>query len=421
MILTMISRNLLRNRLRTLLTTAAIAIPMSIFVLCVGAVDVIEQTLDSASAELRLATHHKVTFTNLLPDRCGREIEAADPERTRILAVCNMRWYGGRIGSNPYPIQGLAADPAAFPLVYADIGMTAEENELWFELRNGVLVDFVTAQYFGLEVGQEFTLRGSLPPYPDLRLRVIKIVDNPNYRQVALFRKDYAEEVSKSYPFPWQPGSHLILTRCAPGADLAEVAALIDRTFAGTPHETRTQEEKQFNRQFIEAIGPVQGVLLAVAGVVVVVVLLAAANTMGMVFRERTRELAALKAIGFSRGRVFALVMGEGVFLAVTAGVVGTLVPAVLLNSGLAADIINSEPVRQLYHQAANELPAEKALSAADTGLDPFLYAFSRMTIPTSSVWTALIASVVVGLLATLIPARSAMRLNTVMALRQAA
>jgi putative ABC transport system permease protein len=53
--------------------------------------------------------------------------------------------------------------------------------------------------------------------------------------------------------------------------------------------------------------------------------MLVSANTMAMSVRSRTREVAVLKTLGFTRRRVLSMFVSESVALAVAGGVVGIL------------------------------------------------------------------------------------------------
>ena len=52
-------------------------------------------------------------------------------------------------------------------------------------------------------------------------------------------------------------------------------------------------------------------------------ILLVTGNTMAQAVRERTGELGVLKAIGFTNGRIVALVLAESCLLTVLGGLVG--------------------------------------------------------------------------------------------------
>src|SRR5215470_3363978 len=101
-------QNLRRNRLRTSLTAVAFALPMAIFVAAISLVVALVQISEANARELRLAVHHKATLINLLPEGHRRKIEALDPDRKRLTAVCGMRWFGGKLPNTQNVVQSLA-------------------------------------------------------------------------------------------------------------------------------------------------------------------------------------------------------------------------------------------------------------------------------------------------------------------------
>ena len=117
-------QNLRRNPLRTALTAVAFALPMAVFVLALSLVVGFVRTSAALEQELRLGVHHRVSLTNFLPDGHRRKIEELDPQRTRLRAVCGMRWFGGRVPGTQQTLQSLAADVDTLPVVYSDIGLT---------------------------------------------------------------------------------------------------------------------------------------------------------------------------------------------------------------------------------------------------------------------------------------------------------
>jgi len=73
-------------------------------------------------------------------------------------------------------------------------------------------------------------------------------------------------------------------------------------------------------------LGNVKAFILSICGAVVFAILLVSANTMAMSIRERTREVAVLKTLGFTRGTVLSLFVGEAVVLSLVGGILGSLV-----------------------------------------------------------------------------------------------
>jgi putative ABC transport system permease protein len=85
------------------------------------------------------------------------------------------------------------------------------------------------------------------------------------------------------------------------------------------------------------------GIFGFMGAVLVIVVLLACANTMTMAAAERTREIGTLRAIGTPPGKVRAMFVAEGVLLALAGCVVGAVL-ALLVRAGLNASHVMLPP-----------------------------------------------------------------------------
>ena len=83
--------------------------------------------------------------------------------------------------------------------------------------------------------------------------------------------------------------------------------------------------EQAFQQMFTEMVGNVQAFIRNTALAVVFSLVCVAGNAMAMSLRERTREIAVLKAIGFQRGTVLRLVLGEALAIALFGGFLGAM------------------------------------------------------------------------------------------------
>jgi putative ABC transport system permease protein len=164
-----------------------------------------------------------------------------------------------------------------------------------------------------------------------------------------------------------------------------EVAQRLDAMFANSPNETKTATEKAFVAGFAKQIGDIGSIMIAIAGAVLFTILLVAANTMAQAIRERTNELAILKTLGFSEGRILALVLLESLLIAAIGGGLGLLV----------------------------SLPIISAVSLQTNGLIPPLF------LPREDVVMGALIIVALGVLTGLWPALQASRLKIVDALRR--
>jgi putative ABC transport system permease protein len=381
-------QNLKRNRLRTSLTVVAFALPMAIFVLAISMVVALARTSSNLERELRLAVHSRITIINFLPDGYRRKIEELDPEHHLLRAVCGMRWFGGRVPDRPNALQSLAADADTLPIVYSEIGLTPDELDRWNHRKDAAIISPDLEEQYGWNVGDRVQLESSIPPYLKLDFTIIKIWAGSPFRTVFYFRRDYLVDSLERAGFPGA-GCSIFWVKCVSAAALHELQGRIDSYFADTPDATKSEDENAFISGFITAIGDIPSLARAMALVVVCIIALVAGNTMMMSFRERTRELAVFKAIGFQSPRVFLIVLSESVMLALLGSLVG-IVPVV---AGLLV-------IPHKYLSYGAFAPPQPSLAA---------------------VAGSLAIGLVVGLAAGVWPAYQALRLRTTDALRTVA
>ena len=117
---------------------------------------------------------------------------------------------------------------------------------------------------------------------------------------------------------------------------VSRVATAIDEQFRNAPRPTKSESEHAFQLGFVAMLGNVKAFILSICLAVVFAILLVSATTMAMSVRERTREVAVLKTLGFTRKIILGLFVGESVALSLAGGVLGTGI-AFLLVSGAAA------------------------------------------------------------------------------------
>jgi putative ABC transport system permease protein len=93
--------------------------------------------------------------------------------------------------------------------------------------------------------------------------------------------------------------------------------------FQNSPDETKTQPEKEFALGFAKQIGDIGALVTRILIAVFFTLLILTGNTMAQSIRERIPELAILKTLGFSDGKVTLLVLAEALLLLGLGGVLG--------------------------------------------------------------------------------------------------
>ena len=380
-------QNLRRSPLRTILTGVAFALPMAIFVAAISMVANLRLMAAANEKELRLAVTNRVTLINLLPEGMRRQIEELDPEKSRITAVCGMRWFGGRRPNSQDMLTALASDVDTFPVVYSEVGMTPAEIEQWQRERRAAVIGGNLAREFKWKLGDLVSLESSIPPYLSLPFVVVKIMPEEAKANLLYFRRDYLEESLKAANFT-ASGCNIFWVKARNSQALHELQKIVDDRFAHSSNETQSQDENAFINNFVQSSGDLPGLFQAMSLVVVLIITMIGGNTVMMSFRERVGELAVFKAIGFHSSRVFLLVLGESLLLALGGSLAG-IVPVSLL--------LWAFPVR-----------------------GTFLGGMGSLTISPFGVIGALVLAGVIGFLAGVWPAYQALRLKTVDALRTA-
>lgn len=323
-------QNLRRNPLRSALTAVAFALPMAVFVAAISFVVALGRIARENERQLRLGVHHKVSIINMLPEGMRRKIEAIDPNRERMVAVCGMRWFGGRVPGTPNTLQSLAADADTFRIIYSNLALSDEEAAQWQRERRAAVVGRGTAERYGWRLGDRVVLESTIPPYLSLEFRIVKIMSDPAQATFFFFRRDYLEESLREKGID-SPRCNIFWVKCRSAAAMRSLQKDIDALFANSPDETKSEDENALVAGFTQAAGDIPGLMRAMAVVVVFVVALVAGNTMMMSFRERTRELAVFKAIGFQSRRIFVIVLAESLMLSMIGAVAGIVPTAVVL------------------------------------------------------------------------------------------
>jgi putative ABC transport system permease protein len=266
----------------------------------------------SVESSERLVVRHRVSLTFSLPGFYREKIRAIPG----VVSVVPVSWFGG-IYKDQKPENFFAqfgTDPDEFFKTFRDLQMPEDQIKAWQRDRQGVIVDDSLVQKYGWKLGDRIVLQGNIYPV-DLELNIRGIFhSNPDDKAV-YFNTKYVEEAVSF--FKGQAGTFSILA--ASPADVSKIASTVDDMFRNSPQPTKTESEKAFGLEFVA----MKAFILSICSAVVFATLLVSANTMAMSIRERTREVAVLKTLGFTKRGVLGLFVSEAVALSLGGGVLG--------------------------------------------------------------------------------------------------
>ncbi len=281
----------------------------------------------AAAAPDRLIVYNKAFLTQPLPLSYLQRIQGVPG----VSAATYAGWFGGRISertSDFFP--SFFADQATYLDVFRDFLLPAEQLEAWKRDPCGAVIGRALADRFGWKVGDRIAMKGDLYP-GDWAFTVRGVYEGrtPEVDTTALafgFRclNERAPEGLKD-----QVGFFGL--RIDDPARSAQVAAAVDALFANSPSPTKTESERSFQLGFVAMSGAIVEALRGVSYVVLAVMLLVVSNTLAMAVRERTTELATLRALGFQRPFLFALMATESAAIALASAALGAAASPALI------------------------------------------------------------------------------------------
>jgi putative ABC transport system permease protein len=160
----------------------------------------------------------------------------------------------------------------------------------------------------------------------NLELTLLGIYDDPDESETLFFHYKYLRELLKN--LGWGEAADLVgvlLVQAHSPEAAATVAVAIDRGFENSPFPTKTEAERLWQLSFISFLGELKKFLLAMSAALTFTVVLVSANTVSMSVRERVREIATLKVLGFTKAAILGTILGESALISLLGGAGGLL------------------------------------------------------------------------------------------------
>ena len=315
-----IVKNALRNVRRLLLTVLSVAVSLFMFCTLMTVLTELERDDPSEVAHLRLVVRRATSLADPLPESYGPKLAAIPGVR----AVHPMNWFGGLYIDERNFFANFAVNPKTLFTLFPENVTTPSERDAFQRDRTGAMVGQTLAEQFGWKRGDKVTLLGTIYPV-DLEFTIRAIYTNDIDDRAFFFHQEYFEEAMGR---PGRVGTFWLLAERP--EQLPRIAETVDAMFRNTDAETKTETEQSFRNSFVAMLGNVKTLIISICSIVVLTILLVTANTVAMTIRERAREIAILKTVGFRRRTILAMLMGEAAAIAVTGGLLGALGARVL-------------------------------------------------------------------------------------------
>ena len=316
----LVFKNAFRHKLRSFLTILGIAIAVIAFGVLRTVVTAWYVGVEATAAN-RLVTRQAVSFIFPLPYTYRDKIQQVPG----VSQVTFATWFQGvYIDKNQF-FARFACDAETMFDVYPEFLLTKKELETFKREQNSCVVGEDIAKQYKLKIGDVMPIEGDI--FPGRWEFVIRGIYKPRDKTTdatqMMFHWNYVNERMKKET-PERAGDvGWYIIKIKDPSKSGIISKQIDDLFKNSNAETKTESERAFAQSFLASTSAIITAMNILSFVIIGIILLVLGNTMIMSARERTREYAVMKTIGFSGSHLIGLIMGESLVISIIGGALG--------------------------------------------------------------------------------------------------
>jgi len=366
--LPLIWSTLWRKKMRTLFTLLSIVIAFLLFGMLQGVNSAFNRAVELANVS-RLVVNDKFSMTEQLPYSYLNQIGTVPG----VENVSFSAWFGAWYQNQDNMVFSFPVDPERHFKAFTEFHVPSDQLEAFGKTRTGAVVGAQLAKKYNWKIGDRIPLHSTIwtkaDGTSDWTFDLVGIFTSPgdeSKENQFFFRYDYFDEARANDK--GKVGWYIVQLKDPSQA--AEIGATIDKLFANSSNETKTQSEKEFQQGFLKQIGDISYIVTRILIAVFAALLFATGSTMMQSVNERIPELAVLKTLGFRDMAVWSLVLAESFVLCISAAALGLACAAAVFPMMKDFVGVATLPVKVLIEGAAIA-----AWMAWVTGMPPALRA----------------------------------------------
>jgi len=317
-----ILRNVQRNKLRSIFTGLSIAVSLFLVTVLYAYVNMQDEMGEESKKYARVVCTAKQGLTFPVPIAHVDKVKGMEGVKT----VVPLAWFGGKYKDDKIPFAQFATDPDHCFEVFSEFTVPPDQLSNFQKDRTGCVVGEKIARKREWKVGDKIVLKGDIYPV-NLELTIDGIYTGPSGSDLEMLFYDYTylDELLKQSRSQMAGNAGTMFIKAQTPEMMPDLMQRINARFANSEAPVRAMTEQAFRQMFTEMLGNIRVFIRNIAIIVVAALVCVAGNAMAMSLRERTREVAVLKAIGFSRFIVLTLVLVEAIVIAVLGGFIGVM------------------------------------------------------------------------------------------------
>jgi putative ABC transport system permease protein len=301
--------NAMRNPKRTASTAAALMIGLGL----VAFVGIFAQSIKASSDKILRETL-KADYLVTTSQFTGFSLDVAARLRSDRAFATVSEFRQGLFGLNGRAQQVQGVDPTNVDDV---IQVDMKEGSLAALGEDDILVYEEVAETRGWNVGD--TVEAQFTRTGKQTLRIVGIYTDdrllgPYVITLSTFQKSFVEQLDD-----------IVLVKTGPGTSQAQARAAANRVAKEFPN-VNLEDQAQFRQSQADQINQLLGLINALLGLAILIALVGIVNTLALSIYERTREIGLLRAVGMVRRQVRRMIRWESVIIAVFGALLGTAV-----------------------------------------------------------------------------------------------
>lgn len=313
--LSLLAKNLGRNKVRTTLTALAVLVLVAIYTLASTVTDTVGEAITELSSQSRLMVREKWIMPSRFPVRY----------LPKILAVKGVEdwtpwhFYFGTLDEAGHNIAGIATRMDNLCEMHSGMDdldpalLSAMDRE-----KNGVLMGRVIMDQMNWQVGQRFSVISSSHVGKNLEFQVVGVLGSNLWARNFFFREDYYQEGLGD-----KENVNVLWLRVSDEQTGKRVSADVERLFQNSREKLRVETESAGVGRFIGRADTLVNIINFVVGILLLDMVVVVSNSIGMTVRERRQEMAILKILGFQPSFIVAMVVGEAIVVGAAGGLCG--------------------------------------------------------------------------------------------------
>ena len=310
------------------MTITSIAVSLFVFCALMSFARVPDQIRANLNNSVRLVCRNKAGLGHGLPQAYTPKIR----ELPHVVAISAWNFFGSRYRRPDDTFPTIDVDVQDLETIWPEWQIAPEALAAFRKSRRAALVAPKLMRRYRWRVGDEVSLLGIQELIP-VTTQIVGVQGPKAPENYFIFRRDYLVEIYRHFPHRVQPEYDVDFywIKADSVSSIPSIIAEVDKTFANSSYETMTDSEVGFITSFMSSLNMLFTVAKVLSVIVLITMTLVAANTSAMSVRERQREVAVMRAIGFGCAKILGLLIGESLAVALIGGIAGCLAAYTLL------------------------------------------------------------------------------------------